>query len=151
MNALSAEIFSTDHQLPNSILGAHKEFEVSGILRRDEAQKIEQDPDFQNGRCDVRHINPAKAALSVGFVVGLWHALWVSLVAAGVAQQLLDFILRLHFVQVEVTLAPFAIVTATELVAMTFAVGASFGLVFALVWNWLTERSVDELVPDASI
>jgi len=86
----------------------------------------------------MRHINPIKAALSVGSVIGLYHLLWVGLVATGVAGAILDFVLRLHFLEISYQLAPFEVVTAATLVVLTFALGAAFGLVFAIVWNWLT-------------
>ena len=89
----------------------------------------------------MRHINPAKAGLAVGLVTGLWHFMWVSLVAIGWAKPLMDFVLRLHFIQLRYELAPFVIGTAALLVAVTFAVGAAFGIVFALVWNWLSASS----------
>lgn len=34
-------------------------------------------------------------------------------------------------------LAPFVLVTAAMLVALTFCIGALFGILFALVWNRL--------------
>lgn len=85
----------------------------------------------------MRHINTSRTALAVGTVVGLFHFFWAALVAAGWAKPLLDFILGLHFIQLDVQIAPFALGTAAALVALTFGVGALFGLVFALVWNRL--------------
>lgn len=89
----------------------------------------------------MRHLNPAKAAISVGAVFGVWHFMWVTLVATGVAKPVMDFVLRLHFIQFDYALAPFAVSTAAMLVGLTFAIGALLGLVFALVWNWLSGRS----------
>jgi len=89
----------------------------------------------------MRHLNPSKAAISVGTVLGAWHLMWVMLVAIGAAKVVMDFVLKLHFIQLDYTLAPFAISTAAMLVGLTFAIGALFGLVFALVWNWLSVRS----------
>ena len=86
----------------------------------------------------MRHINPTKAGLSVGSVLGIWHFIWVSLVAVGWAKPVLDFILELHFIQLQFGLAPFALGTAVTLVAVTFATGVIFGCVFAVVWNWLS-------------
>jgi hypothetical protein len=85
----------------------------------------------------MRHVNPAKCAIAVGVVLGVYHLIWVSLVASGQAKAVMDFILRLHFVRLDYRLAPFDIATAAGLVGITFAIGAAFGLVFALVWNWL--------------
>jgi len=88
----------------------------------------------------MRHINPFKSAVSVGAVVGLWHLCWVVLVALGWGQAVLDFILGLHFIQMQYHLAPFAVGTAAVLVAVTFTAGSLFGLAFALVWNRLADR-----------
>lgn len=85
----------------------------------------------------MRHLNPAKTGLAVGAVFGLWHATWVGLVAAGWAKPVMDFILRLHFLDIQYALAPFAVATAAMLVAVTFAIGFLIGGVFALIWNWL--------------
>lgn len=86
----------------------------------------------------MRQINPAKSAFSVGGVVALYHAAWSGLVAAGWAKPVLDFILQLHFLQFNYELMPFSLTFAAALVALTFAVGAVFGLVFSLIWNWLS-------------
>lgn len=89
----------------------------------------------------MRHLNPSKAAISVGAVLGVWHLIWVTLVAIGAAKAVMDFVLKLHFIQFDYTLAPFAISTAAMLVGLSSVIGAVLGLVFALVWNWLSERS----------
>lgn len=85
----------------------------------------------------MRRINPAKAALAVGIVIGLYHLAWVSLVAGALAKPFMDFVLKLHFIQIDYEIAPFDAATGAMLVALTFTIGALFGLVFAVVWNWL--------------
>jgi hypothetical protein len=85
----------------------------------------------------MRHVNPAKAAIAVGAVIGLYHLTWVTIVALGWAKPVLDFILQLHFIELNVAIAPFALGKAAALVVLTFALGALFGFIFALVWNWL--------------
>ena len=89
----------------------------------------------------MRHISPARAAIGVGTVIGLYHLLWVTIVALGWAQSGLDFILRLHFIELDLTIAPFAFATAASLIVLTFTLGALFGFIFALVWNWLGRDS----------
>ena len=89
----------------------------------------------------MRYLNPAMAAISVGAVVGIWHAMWATLVATGLAKPIMDLVLKLHFIQLDYVLAPFALSTAITLVGLTFGIGAVLGLVFALVWNWLSVRS----------
>lgn len=86
----------------------------------------------------MRYIQPGKAALAVGIVLGLYHLMWVTLVASGVAKPFMDFILRLHFIRLDFSIASFAASTAALLVGLTFAIGAAFGFLFALIWNWLT-------------
>jgi len=96
----------------------------------------------------MRRISPTKTAVAVGTVVGLWHVIWVTLVGVGWAKPVLDFILRLHFIQLQFELAPYSATTAATLVILTFAIGAFFGLVFALVWNWLTFDTAPEWARD---
>jgi ribose/xylose/arabinose/galactoside ABC-type transport system permease subunit len=92
----------------------------------------------------MRHINPNKCAIAVGSVVGLWHVIWVTLVGVGWAKPVLDFILQLHFIELKYVLAPYSATTAITLVLLTFTIGALFGLVFALVWNWLSIESAPD-------
>ena len=93
----------------------------------------------------MKRISPTKAAISVGSVLGLYHLSWTALVALGIARPFMDFVLRLHFIQMSYEIAPFSVSTAASLVALTFAIGAVLGLVFALVWNWLTSRPAAQL------
>jgi hypothetical protein len=97
----------------------------------------------------MRRINPSKAAIAVGGVTGLWHLIWVTLVGLGWAKAAMDFILRLHFIKLQYSLAPYAATTAGELVILTSALGAAFGLVFAFIWNWLTFESAPAWAKDA--
>lgn len=85
----------------------------------------------------MRHVHPLKAGVSVGMVIALWHTCWVVLVGLGWAKPFLDFVLKLHFIQVQYQLEPYAGVTAAMLIALTFCVGLMFGIIFAIVWNWL--------------
>lgn len=96
----------------------------------------------------MRRISPAKAAFSVGSVVALWHAIWVTLVGIGWAKTVMDFVLQLHFINLQYSLAPYAAVTAGELVVLTFAIGAAGGFVFAVIWNWLTVENAPEWARD---
>lgn len=90
----------------------------------------------------VRYISPSKVGLSVGAILALWHVGWVALVATGWAKPVLDYILKLHFIDVQYGLAPFEFVTASALVALTFVIGCLIGAVFALIWNWLARPPV---------
>lgn len=85
----------------------------------------------------MRYLHPLKAGLSVGIVLGLWHACWAALVALGWAKPFMDFVLKLHFIHLQYDLNPYAGGTAAALVALTFTVGLVVGILFASVWNWL--------------
>ena len=72
--------------------------------------------------------------------MGLYHMCWATLVALGLAKPFMDFVLRLHFIEMNYEMAAFSVSTAASLIALTFAIGAAFGLIFALIWNWLAGR-----------
>jgi hypothetical protein len=82
-------------------------------------------------------LNPIKAGVAFGVVLGLWHLCWAALVAFGPAQALIDFILRLHFIEPFIKVQPFVLGTAAMLVGVTALVGFAFGVVFAITWNAL--------------
>jgi len=80
-------------------------------------------------------LDPIRTGLVLGVVVARMHAGWAALVASGYAKALIDFILRIHFLQLEVAVAPFNISTALALVVITFLAGLLVGIVLSLVWN----------------
>jgi hypothetical protein len=82
-------------------------------------------------------ISPWRTGVAFGAAVGIFHMAWAGLVAAGWAQGVITFILGLHFIELQVHVAPFQIGTAVTLVALTSALGAVGGAVFAGLWNWL--------------
>lgn len=82
-------------------------------------------------------LNQHKTGLALGALLGLWHLLWALLVAIGWAQPLMDFMFRIHFVQLSHSIAPFGFGRAVLLVFIAFVVGYIVGSVFAALWNWL--------------
>ena len=80
-------------------------------------------------------LSPVRVGVSLGALMGLWHLVWSSLVAVGLAKPLLDFVLQIHFLTLDVPMAPFDLGLAATLVAVTFGLGFAFGWVFAVVWN----------------
>lgn len=86
-------------------------------------------------------INPVKAGLAFGVVMGLFHLGWAVLVAIGLAQAVIDFVLRLHFIQPFIRLQAFDLSTAAALVGFTALVGFVIGAGLALVWNRLRPAS----------
>jgi hypothetical protein len=82
-------------------------------------------------------MNPWRTGLVFGALLGLFHAAWSLLVAVGGAQALVDFILRVHFIDLPVRIAPFQISLAATLVIVTSVVGWVGGVILALLWNRL--------------
>ncbi len=83
----------------------------------------------------MRAIDPIKAGLVLGVLMGAFHLCWALLVAAGWAQPVVDFIFWMQFIKPIYVIAPFAIATAATLVAVTTATGFVLAFVFALLWN----------------
>jgi hypothetical protein len=82
-------------------------------------------------------ISKNKLGLVVGAFFGLWHLIWSTLVALGFAQQLINFVFRIHFIQPPYTLTPFKLSTAIALVVITSILGYVIGWVLGTIWNWL--------------
>lgn len=82
-------------------------------------------------------INPNKAGLALGVLIGGWHLLWALLVAAGWAQMLVNFVFWLHFIQPVWVIGPFHPGIALLLVAFTSTTGYLFGFGFGWLWNWI--------------
>ena len=80
-------------------------------------------------------INKNKTGLTFGFLMGFMHLFWSVLVALGIAQLLLNFILDVHMVNTSVTVMPFDLLKAVGLVVVTFVVGYIFGWLMAFFWN----------------
>jgi polyferredoxin len=85
----------------------------------------------------TRHISKSKAGIVVGSLTGLWHLIWSLLVALGLAQLVINWIFRLHFIQPPYTITAFNFGTAFILIAVTFVSGFVLGWLFGAIWNWL--------------
>lgn len=71
----------------------------------------------------------------LGAVLGGIHLVWSLLVAFSLAQGMIDFMFRLHFIQPVFKVGAFDAVTAVTLVAVTALVGYIIGHIFGVVWN----------------
>lgn len=78
-----------------------------------------------------------KVGLALGLILGLWHLTWSLLVGVGLAQIIIDWIFRLHFIQPPYTIAPFRLGVAAALIAVTSAIGYISGWLLAAIWNLL--------------
>ncbi|MFA6917862.1 MAG: hypothetical protein WC285_03445 [Candidatus Gracilibacteria bacterium] len=81
-----------------------------------------------------------KTGLVVGAFFALCHLLWLVLVITGVAQVMMDWILKLHMLNNPMLVQPFDFANAGMLLVMTFAVGFVAGWVFALFCNLLRKK-----------
>lgn len=84
----------------------------------------------------MNSLNQHKTGLALGALAGLWHVVWSVLVALGLAQPFINWVLALHMVQEPFSVLPFSFITAIELVAFAFIVGYIVGRVFAWLSNW---------------
>jgi len=83
------------------------------------------------------HVNPNRLGIVVAVVLSAWHALWEGLVAAGVAQRVVDFVYRLHSVKSEMVVEPFDAGRAGLLLLLAAGLGYVAGAVAAVLWNCL--------------
>ena len=82
-------------------------------------------------------LNKNRTGLVLGAFIGLWHFSWVLLVAVGLAQPLIDWIFRLHFIQPVYRVTSFRWDHAAGLVLFTAVSGYFLGWIFAALWNGL--------------
>ncbi|KKQ35372.1 MAG: hypothetical protein US50_C0016G0002 [Candidatus Nomurabacteria bacterium GW2011_GWB1_37_5] len=80
-------------------------------------------------------ISKNKTGLTFGFLISFMHLLWSILVALGIAQALLNFVINLHMLNAPIAVMPFSIVKALGLIIVTFVVGYIFGWFMAYFWN----------------
>lgn len=72
-----------------------------------------------------------------GLALAFIHLCWILVVAFGWGQALLDFIFRIHMLEVSFRVQPFNGTYALILLAFTFSVGFVMGIVFGLLGKTL--------------
>lgn len=83
----------------------------------------------------MSHLNPRKTGFALGGLVGFMHLVWSLLVALGLAQGWINWIIELHMIKDSHTVLPFSLPSAITLVVVTAVVGFVVGNVFAMIWN----------------
>lgn len=83
------------------------------------------------------HVDVNRLGIVAAVMLAAWHGIWMALVAAGVAQPVADFVLRMHAMRSEVVVEPFHAGMAALLLAATAVVGYVGGVVAAALWNCL--------------
>lgn len=86
-------------------------------------------------------MNKNKLGLVVGSFLGIWHLSWALLVAVGLAQWLIDWVFRLHFIQPPYTITEFRPALAVGLIVVTSTLGYVIGWVLGAIWNWLHPKA----------
>ena len=83
----------------------------------------------------MQQVKPHNTGLVFGGVLALWHLAWSLLVMLGLAKPLLDFIMALHFLNVQYSINPFSLGNAILLVVVTGIIGYVVGFVVGWLWN----------------
>lgn len=81
-------------------------------------------------------LSKTRAGLMFGVLMSGVHLVWLVLVFTGVAQALLDWVLRMHHMAFTYTMLEFDYMNALILLVMTFVVGYVGGVVLAAILNW---------------
>lgn len=79
-------------------------------------------------------------ALYTGLFVAAMHLVWSLLVALGLGQLYLDWILGLHFIRNPYVVMPFDFGTMIALLVVTFVVGFVLGWVGTICWNKMVKK-----------
>jgi len=86
-------------------------------------------------------ISKNKLGVVSGSLLGLSHLTWAILVATGLAQWLMDWIFRLHFIQPPYIVTAFNLSYAIGLIVVTSSLGYMIGWVGGALWNWVHDTS----------
>lgn len=82
-------------------------------------------------------VNANRVGLACAAVLAGWHAVWLALVASGVAQQVYDFAFRLHGMQSDAVVGSVDPFMAGGLLLATGGIGYVSGFGATWVWNCL--------------
>ncbi len=82
-------------------------------------------------------INKHKLGLVFGSVAGLGHLVWSVIVAMGLAQPLVDFIFKVHFITNQPIIAAFSYKKAGALIVIAVLIGYAVGNIVGMIWNWV--------------
>ena len=82
-------------------------------------------------------VNRHKLGIVLASFMGISHFLWAWLVLTGMAQTVINWIFRVHFIDPTYRIMSFDLGIAMTLVVLTSALGYLTGWILATIWNWL--------------
>ena len=82
-------------------------------------------------------VNPNRAGLVLGTLMGGWHLVWAILVALGWAQAVINFVFWMHFITPIYVIKPFQAGVAAILIVVMAALGYLMGYILGVLWNWI--------------
>ncbi len=85
-------------------------------------------------------LNANSVGLVFGGVLAFWHLVWSLMVAFGVANMYLTWILNLHRINITISVLPFSLPIAITLILVTGVIGYIVGYIFALIWNAVSKK-----------
>lgn len=85
----------------------------------------------------MKEIKSEHLGFMFGSLTAFGHAVWSLLVMLGFAQELMDWIFWLHFLNNPYRIGQFEFTRAIMLVTFTFAMGYLVGWIVAYLWNML--------------
>ena len=84
--------------------------------------------------------NKNKLGLTLGIFAALLHLVWAVLVAIGIAQNWLNWIFPMHFIDSVFSVTSFSIVNALILIVLAFIGGYACGWVLGAIWNYVDKE-----------
>jgi len=85
-------------------------------------------------------LKPMAVAVYTGLFVATLHFIWSLMIALGVGQVYLDWILGLHFIENPFVVMPFSLGTMIILLVFTFVIGFILGWVGTVCWNKMIKK-----------
>lgn len=89
----------------------------------------------------MKDLNKNQVGLITGLFFAALHVVWSLLVALGLAQVFISWVLWLHFINIPLSIESFEISRAVLLVLFTFVVGYLLGFVCTWIWNVIINKS----------
>lgn len=88
----------------------------------------------------MKRVNSHTLGLAVGGFLAVYHLIWAGLVYFGAAQQVLDYVFRLHMIAQPFTVAQFTLANAGQLVLLTGFIGYASGWLVGAIINACAPR-----------